>query len=218
MVRQDITFKDFRRLLELLPPKLTISEVAARTGVSYTTAYQRAHRLNYQHTLSVPHPFSPQKIQKIKAKLERLPSGLFLSQVAKRLHILPRHARRFCIQCNYKLQHECKTARLAPKFARLPPGLNVKQIARRLNITCDQAGRFSHKLGYKFQPLKRHGPIKVSPKRWQQVDWKLWDAEIARQLNISRERVRQVRHQLGKTGLSCGRSHHKPAAPKSAMH
>lgn len=33
--------------------------------------------------------------------------------------------------------------------------------------------------------------------KWDSVDWSLWDAEIARRLGVSRERVRQVRKARG---------------------
>src|SRR6185437_6180558 len=81
------------------------------------------------------------------------------------------------------------------KFSQLKPGLNLQEIATELNEAYASVYRWADLFQYPFPDLRREG--RISNEDWDKVDWCLRDAQIARALNISRERVRQVRASRG---------------------
>jgi hypothetical protein len=93
------------------------------------------------------------------------------------------------------LKHTGTRDRWFEKFAQLQPGMNLQEIATMLNEAYASVYRWADLFHYEFPDRRREG--RVSVEDWNGVDWCLRDAEIARQLDISRERVRQVRAARG---------------------
>ena len=73
--------------------------------------------------------------------------------------------------------------------------MNLQQIAAELKEAYASVYRWADLFHYPFPDLRREG--RVSGENWEKVDWCKRDAEIARELGISRERVRQVRASRG---------------------
>ncbi len=74
------------------------------------------------------------------------------------------------------------------RIAALPPSLSLDELADRLQTSYPKAQRWAHFFGYAILDGRRERAAD-----WAGVDWSLRDAEIARQLGVSRERARQVR-------------------------
>jgi hypothetical protein len=71
-----------------------------------------------------------------------------------------------------------------------PIGLSLKAIAERLGQPYASVAFWAKKLRYPFTPLKRGRKSRID---WNRQDWSLKNCELARQLGVSGERVRQVR-------------------------
>jgi hypothetical protein len=93
------------------------------------------------------------------------------------------------------LKHTATRDRWFQRFSQLKPGLNLQEIAHELNEAYASVYRWADLFQYPFPDLRREG--RVSSDAWELVDWCQRDAEIARKLDISRERVRQVRAARG---------------------
>jgi len=93
------------------------------------------------------------------------------------------------------LKHTATRDRWFEKFSRLKPGMNLQTIAAELKEAYASVYRWADLFEYSFPDLRREG--RVSSSDWDHVDWCQRDAEIARTLDISRERVRQVRAARG---------------------
>jgi hypothetical protein len=93
------------------------------------------------------------------------------------------------------MKHTATRDRWFERFSKLPPGLNLQQIASDLNEPYASVYRWADLFQYPFPDLRREG--RVASGAWDDIDWKQRDAEIARVLDISRERVRQVRAARG---------------------
>ncbi|HWE04674.1 MAG TPA: hypothetical protein VG326_19870 [Tepidisphaeraceae bacterium] len=93
------------------------------------------------------------------------------------------------------LKHTATRDRWFEKFSRLRPEMNLQTIAAELKEAYASVYRWADLFNYSFPDLRREG--RVSSDDWDSVDWCKRDAEIARSLNISRERVRQVRAARG---------------------
>src|SRR5688500_4010776 len=74
------------------------------------------------------------------------------------------------------------------RLSKMPPGLDLQELARRLGEPYGRVYRWVQTFGYPTQ--RKTG---VAPEQWAAVDWNRRDAEIARELEVSREYVRQVR-------------------------
>lgn len=84
------------------------------------------------------------------------------------------------------------------KFADLPAGLTRPEIAERLGISYALALRYVKLFGYSVKRQPGSGLWKRKPNvNWETVDWAQKDADVARVLGVSRERVRQVRASKG---------------------
>jgi len=101
---------------------------------------------------------------------------------------MARHSR---LKWPTKLKHTAIRDRWFKKFAGLKPGLSLQQAAKKLRQSYTSVYRWAQMFGYDFPDLRRQG--RVSDNAWDDVNWSLRDAEIARELDVSRERVRQVR-------------------------
>lgn len=74
----------------------------------------------------------------------------------------------------------------------LPAGMDLGAIAAKFGVSKSNAHRWTHVFGYRTSDLRcRNGGLE----KWDEVDWSLRDADIARRLGVSRERVRQVRNE-----------------------
>lgn len=93
------------------------------------------------------------------------------------------------------LRHTATRDRWFERFSQLPSGMNLQKIAAEMNEAYASVYRWADLFHYSFPDLRREG--RVSGDEWEKVDWCKRDAEIARELNISRERVRQVRTARG---------------------
>jgi len=80
------------------------------------------------------------------------------------------------------------------RLGALPAGLDLRTLAQALGTPYSTARRWAFLFGYPITDLRcRGGPRD----KWDGIDWALTDSQIARQLGVSRERVRQVRKQQG---------------------
>ncbi|HXE52462.1 MAG TPA: hypothetical protein VN541_05570 [Tepidisphaeraceae bacterium] len=79
------------------------------------------------------------------------------------------------------------------KISRLAPGLTVEKAARQLREPYGTVRRWGVLFGYKFPDRRRS----VSREQWSRVDWSRRDADIARELGVTRECVRLVRRARG---------------------
>lgn len=85
----------------------------------------------------------------------------------------------------------------------LPKGLTARDAARTLGKKYSTVLMWLNKLGYKYRdgradawPLQRRlSKTKINPKK---INWSLPNIEIARNLGVSRERIRQLRNSLRK--------------------
>ena len=76
----------------------------------------------------------------------------------------------------------------------LPPGMTLVQIARKFGVSRTNARRWAVFFGYRAPDTRcRKGGME----KWNAVNWRQRDADIARMLGVSGERVRQVRAQRG---------------------
>jgi hypothetical protein len=89
------------------------------------------------------------------------------------------------------LKHTRTRDRWFKHFAKLKPGLSLQRVSRQLKENYASVYRWAELFEYRFPDLRRSG--RVSSSEWDKVDWSLRDADIARELGVSRERVRQVR-------------------------
>ena len=79
------------------------------------------------------------------------------------------------------------------KVSKLPPGIDLAQAARQLRQPYGAVRRWAVLFGYRFPDRRRT----VSREQWNKVDWRKRDAEIARELGVTRECVRLVRRARG---------------------
>jgi hypothetical protein len=79
------------------------------------------------------------------------------------------------------------------RISRLQPGMNLHKAARALREPYGAVRRWGVLFGYQFPDRRRA----VSRESWAQVDWAKRDAEIARELGVTRECVRLVRKARG---------------------
>ena len=86
-------------------------------------------------------------------------------------------------------------ARWFEKFLQLKPNLDLQEVSDTLKEPYATVYRWADTFGYPFPDRRRRG--RVSSNQWDEVDWGQRDARIARDLGISRERVRQVRAARG---------------------
>jgi len=93
------------------------------------------------------------------------------------------------------LKHTATRDRWFEKFSQLRPGMNLQEIATELDEPYASVYRWADLFQYPFPDLRREG--RVSAESWEKVDWCKRDAAIARDLGVSRERVRQVRASRG---------------------
>jgi hypothetical protein len=79
------------------------------------------------------------------------------------------------------------------KIATLPAGLDLAEAVDRLNESYGAVRRWAVLFGYQFPDRRRT----VSSEQWSSIDWNLRDADIARELGVTRECVRLVRRAKG---------------------
>ena len=79
------------------------------------------------------------------------------------------------------------------KIDRLPAGLELQKAARMLHEPYGAVRRWGVLFGYRFPDRRRS----VSREQWSKVDWNKRDAQIARELGVTRECVRLVRRSRG---------------------
>jgi len=80
-------------------------------------------------------------------------------------------------------------------IAELPPNLTLAELCQRLDKKYQTVRRAMRVYGYACFDGRRFAMIKYRKLKPEAVDWSLPNCEIARQFNVSRERVRQVRKQ-----------------------
>jgi hypothetical protein len=89
------------------------------------------------------------------------------------------------------LRRTATRARWFQRFSQLKPGLDLQQVSDILHEPYATVYRWADTFAYPFPDRRRRG--RVSTTQWDSVEWGLRDAVIARDLGVSRERVRQVR-------------------------
>jgi hypothetical protein len=93
------------------------------------------------------------------------------------------------------LKRTATRVRWFQRFTELKPGLDLQQVSDQLGEPYATVYRWADTFGYPFPDRRRRG--RVSTTQWDSVEWGLRDAVIARELGVSRERVRQVRASRG---------------------
>ena len=76
------------------------------------------------------------------------------------------------------------------RFRTLEAGLSLKQVAERLSEPYASAAFWAKCFNYPFTKLARGRKSNID---WDNVDWSLKNCELARQLGVTGERVRQIR-------------------------
>ena len=94
-----------------------------------------------------------------------------------------------------KLRHTTTRDSWYKRFAKLRPGLSLQQVSRQLKQSYASVYRWADVFEYPFPDLRERG--RVPADEWENVDWSQRDADIARDLGVSRERIRQVRAARG---------------------
>lgn len=82
----------------------------------------------------------------------------------------------------------------------LPPGKTVVEVARGMGINYQTARRLMLQCDYKIKDGRSQGALPRTTKalrKFNGVNWNLPNVKIAKNLGVTRERVRQVRKQLG---------------------
>ena len=122
--------------------------------------------------------------------------GMTLSELARFLRVSPHNAERWARDNGFRCVRKADRWRL--RIAALPPGLTLPQVQERLGCSYVRAHQLAKTNGYAVAKTKRGARLRVTPDQWAGTDWTQRDVDIARRLNISRERVRQVRNLKGK--------------------
>jgi len=154
---------------------------------------------------------------------------LSAEELARRLGLSKASARQLALKVGYQVGDSVRsgagrrTKEAAKKahaerlqfFRGLSPGLTVGQLAQRMGVSTPTARKYAVAFKYRLVKGKRgrpRGQRKSAEKRainnppWVNVDWSLKDIEIAQRVGVSRERVRQVRRELGLPPSRRGRS------------
>jgi hypothetical protein len=76
------------------------------------------------------------------------------------------------------------------RFAALPPGLSLRDVASRLDQPYASVAFWAKLMKYPFAPQRRGRKSDID---WDRVDWSRRNCDIARDLGVSGERVRQIR-------------------------
>ena len=76
------------------------------------------------------------------------------------------------------------------RLSQLPPGLPLREMCKKFGEPYASIAFWARRFDYPFTKLRRGRKSSVN---WSKVDWRLKNSQIARQLNVSGERVRQVR-------------------------
>jgi hypothetical protein len=79
------------------------------------------------------------------------------------------------------------------RISKLPPGLDLPQASKMIRQPYAAVRRWGVLFGYKFPDRRRS----VSKEQWNKVDWSERDADIARDLGVTRECVRLARRMRG---------------------
>jgi hypothetical protein len=80
------------------------------------------------------------------------------------------------------------------RLATIQPGLPLQELQRRFDASYSTVHKWVRHFGYTICDLRGQTPSWVD---WTEVDWRQSNVAIARALNVSRERVRQVRLEIG---------------------
>lgn len=80
----------------------------------------------------------------------------------------------------------------------LPPGLTFQEAALRLGVDYQACRRAIQKYGYRASDGRRYCQNSTRKLVPEKIDWRKSNIQIARELLISRERVRVVRSKIGK--------------------
>lgn len=80
----------------------------------------------------------------------------------------------------------------------LPPGLSQIEVARRIGLPYQSARQVIARCKYKSADGRAFSQNTKRRLMAEQCDWKRSNADLAREFGVSRERVRQMRDQLGK--------------------
>src|SRR6185312_5198457 len=135
-----------------------------------------------------------------KSRIAALPRGLSLHEVAAALNVTYQAAFYYCNLLGYRYVKNkpilLSTQAKVEKLHRFKQDLTVKQIAGRLKMTVSATRVFLERVGY--GTIAKGYQWKVRPEVWQQVNWKRIDADIARELGVSRQLVHVKRLQLGR--------------------
>lgn len=121
--------------------------------------------------------------------------GKTLKQYARSKHMTLPEAYRHARKTGYVLTK--KKDKWLPKLQSLPPGLNAREAAQRIGVSEVYVRTLLRQYGYEPARGNYGWNAKIPIKTWKKVNWSMRDCDIARELKVTRERVRQMR-------LSCG--------------
>jgi transposase len=154
-----------------------------------------------------------------RQQFKRLPKGLSTSQIARRLKVSYQMAWYWARRLRYRTSSPAQQQRrkYLAKLRSLPPNLTVLDVARKFHVSRSIANSWIREAGYVprrvYQPWNR----KVAPEQWRQLNWYLPDIIISRMLQVSRERVRQVRMKLDMYNLPNRQARKRMASPYAKL-
>ncbi len=124
-----------------------------------------------------------------------MPDGLTLNQLRSVIGRTYQGAKIWAASNGYKYTRENdRMGKREMQLKTMPPGLTLTELATRLG--CSRADARSRVALFGYQLAK---PDKIRAEYdWKSVNWEKPDALIASETGITRERIRQVRRQLGK--------------------
>jgi len=101
------------------------------------------------------------------------------------------------------------------RFSEIEPGMEIKSLAKLWNCSHSSAWLWATLFRYPFPDLRGHSG-RPRTKRWDHVDWKQTDIQLARAMGVTHQRVRQVRAARG-FGPSAVRRPVPPNPPKGKI-
>ena len=124
--------------------------------------------------------------------LKRMPAGLKVAEVARRLKMPYDRTHRICRIAGY-IQLPRRLTSLPARIKKFPPGLTVGQIATRL--------RTNYATACELAMIARYRTVRersAASFRWDDVDWSLSNRIIAKQLGVTWQAASGMRKRLRK--------------------
>jgi hypothetical protein len=100
------------------------------------------------------------------------------------------------------------------RLATIEPGSPLQELQRRFDASYSTVHKWVRHFGYTICDLRGQTPSWAD---WTEVDWRQSNVAIARALNVSRERVRQVRLKIGQAKVPARSARRSRAAYEECL-